>query len=249
MPQSADIHDDEAFRQRLEEEKLAALAEFAAGAGHEINNPIAVICGRVELLLRQETHPERRRDLATIHAQARRVYEMIADLMLFARPPQPTLAKVDLAALLRELSDELQPRCHARGVEFAFLQAGEPLPLVADSSQLLVALRAVSDNALEALPTGGRLEIQTQRTMVPGTATAQAAELARIEIRDDGPGFDEHLRRHLFDPFFSGRAAGRGLGLGLAKCWRIVRMHGGAIHADSQPGQGATFAITLPLSR
>src|SRR5437773_12387659 len=111
MPGPADIRDEALFLARLEEEKLAALAEFAAGAGHEINNPLAVICGRAELLLREETHPERRRDLATIHAQARRIYEMIADLMLFARPPQPALAPVDLDGLLVELARDLEPRC------------------------------------------------------------------------------------------------------------------------------------------
>src|SRR5215510_1003103 len=113
----ADLRDNSSWLARLEAEKLAALVELAAGAGHEINNPLAVICGRVELLLRQETHPERRRDLATIHAQARRVYEMIADLMLFARPPQPVLAPLDVTILLQELVDEMEPRCQACGID------------------------------------------------------------------------------------------------------------------------------------
>src|SRR5213593_1788150 len=145
MPQPAHINDADAWRRALEEEKLAALAEFAAGAGHEINNPLAVICGRAELL-REETHPERRRDLATIHAQARRIYEMIADLMLFARPPQPALAPVDLDGLLVELARDLEPRCREQGVELRRTPIGGPSDLRADYGQLLVALRAVCDN-------------------------------------------------------------------------------------------------------
>ena len=77
------------FDRAVESEKLEALVEFAAGAGHEINNPLTVISGRAQLLLRDETDPERRHALALIVAQAMRIHEMIADLMLFARPPRP----------------------------------------------------------------------------------------------------------------------------------------------------------------
>src|SRR5688572_22062713 len=94
----------------LEREKLEALAEFAAGAGHEMNNPLAVICGRAQLLLDGERDPRRRRELAIIHTQAMRVYEMIADLMLFARPPQPQLSQVDAAEVCRQALDEIAPQ-------------------------------------------------------------------------------------------------------------------------------------------
>lgn len=251
MPQPADFPDEPSWLARLEEEKLAALAEFAAGAGHEINNPLAVICGRAELLLREETHPERRRDLATIHAQARRVYEMIADLMLFARPPQPVFATVDLAALLHDLSAELELRCQERGVKLHLTIEPGAMHLPADRAQLLAALRAICDNALDALQPGGRIEI---RAGLEEPARAGGDLMARIEIRDNGPGFDEGVRRHLFDPFFSGRAAGRGLGLGLSKCWRIVRLHNGSMDVgsmdgESQAGHGARFSLRLPAIR
>ena len=88
------------FERAVEAEKLAALAEFAAGAGHEINNPLTVISGRAESLLRDETDPERRRALALICAQAMRVHEMIADMMLFARPPRPELQQVELIGVI-----------------------------------------------------------------------------------------------------------------------------------------------------
>jgi signal transduction histidine kinase len=247
MSLAADVRDEAFCLARLEEEKLAALAEFAAGAGHEINNPLAVICGRAELLLRQETHPERRRDLATIHAQARRVYEMIADLMLFARPPRPLFAGVDLAALFHELAAELGPRCQEQGVILRIPPEQPPIHLRADRAQLLVALRAICDNALEVLEPGGRIDIRAE--LEEPKVHPDGGLRARIEIHDDGPGFDESIRRHLFDPFFSGRAAGRGLGVGLAKCWRIVRLHDGWIDVESQEGRGATFRVKLPAMR
>ncbi len=97
------------FQETLQQEKLTALAEFAAGAGHEINNPLTVIAGRAQLFLQEETNPERRRALALINAQAMRVYEMIADLRLFARPPQPELQQVALVELVDGLIAELAP--------------------------------------------------------------------------------------------------------------------------------------------
>ncbi|HEY5315229.1 MAG TPA: histidine kinase dimerization/phospho-acceptor domain-containing protein, partial [Pirellulales bacterium] len=98
------------FQETLESEKLESLAEWAAGAGHEINNPLAVITGRAQLLARDEPDPQRRRELAVIRTQAQRVHEMIADLMLFARPPEPELQPCPLAELLEQIVRELQPR-------------------------------------------------------------------------------------------------------------------------------------------
>ena len=112
----------------------------------------------------------------------------------------------------------------------------EGLVVEADPTQLLVALRALCQNAIEAIGARGRVTIASGRTP------------AGVEIRvsDDGPGISSAERRHIFDPFYSARQAGRGLGLGLSKCWRIVASHGGRIAVESRPGEGATFIITLP---
>ena len=105
------------LRDALEAEKLAALAEFAAGAGHEINNPLTVIAGRAQLLLRGEADPERRRDLAVIHAQAMRITEMIADLRLLAAPPELQLQVVDVDALVRDVVQSLRSAAEGRRVD------------------------------------------------------------------------------------------------------------------------------------
>jgi len=223
------------FQRVLEVEKLEAMAEFAAGAGHEINNPLTVISGRAQLLLREETNPERQHALALISAQAMRVYEMIADMMLFARPPKPEFQSVELIPFIDAMIADLLPRC--RRQETVLCRTGEPGPISihADPVQLNVALRAVCQNALEALESGGRIEIVLEQTDTE----------AKIRIQDDGPGIKSEERRHLFDPFYSARQAGRGLGLGLSKAWRIVTQHNGQIEVESQPGQGAAFTIIL----
>jgi hypothetical protein len=227
---------DAAFQHALETAKLEALAEFAAGAGHEINNPLTVISGRAQLLLRDETDPERRHALALISAQAMRVYEMIADMMLFARPPRPELQRIDVGRLIDGLASDLSSRCAAQQTAVCRVgQAGATF-VEADPVQLEVALRAICQNALEALPSGGRLEIDVEPA---------GERQTRIRIRDDGPGFDAEQRQHIFEPFYSAREAGRGLGLGLSKAWRIVTNHGGRIEVESQPGRGATFTIVL----
>ena len=144
------------FQEALEAEKLEAMAEFAAGAGHEINNPLTVIAGRAQLFLREETDPERRRALALMNAQAMRIYEMIADMMLFARPPQPNFALVDAAKIIDETIADLQTA--AAGQETALNRSGQsgPLEIEADAVQLAVAIRALCQNSLEALGHGGQ---------------------------------------------------------------------------------------------
>jgi len=224
------------FADCLQREKLVSMAELAAGAGHEINNPLAVIAGRAQLFLQEEKDPERRRGLALINAQAMRVYEMIADLRLFARPPEPERRSFDLPQLVDRVLEELAPR--AAEQETLLQRTGQPGPLAvnADPAQWAVALKALVTNALEALGGGGQVEIELSRQ--------QAATCVRVS--DDGPGIAPADLPHIFDPFFSARQAGRGLGMGLAKCWRIVTNHGGHIAAESRPGHGATFTIHLP---
>jgi signal transduction histidine kinase len=226
------------FEAALTAAKLDALKEFAYGAGHEINNPLANISTRAQTLLRGETDPERRRLLATINRQAFRAHEMIADLMLFARPPEPQKRPLDLSTLVDTLLADLAPHARDQRTELVRVGANAPAVLPADSNHLAEALRAVLLNALEALGIGGRVEIEIR----------SLDHAFGIIIRDNGPGMNTHQLAHCFDPFFSGREAGRGLGFGLCKAWRIVTLHDGSIEIESQPGRGATVTITLPVA-
>lgn len=224
------------FAEHLEHEKLEALAEFAAGAGHEINNPLATIAGRAQLLLRDEASPDRRRDLATINAQARRAHEMIADMRLFARPPRPEAKHLDLARLAAEVLAEVRPAAEEREIDLTQSGARGPVEAEADPVQLRVVLHALLRNAMEAIGQRGTIEVQL-------AATDDSVEFV---VADDGPGIAPEHRRHLFDPFYSSRQAGRGLGMGLAKCRRIVTQHGGTIVAENGSARGAVLRVVLP---
>lgn len=225
----------------LHREKLASLAEFAAGAGHEMNNPLAVISGRAQLLLAGERDPARRRDLAAIQQQAGRVHEMIADLMLFARPPAPRKEPCDLAVLVERVARELGPSAAERGIQLETRLEARLGPAWVDPNQLIVALRALVENALRAVPRAGRITIRLR--MAPSPAVG-----AELVVADNGPGLAPLVRRHLFDPYFSGYPAGRGLGLGLSKAWRIARLHGGDLTVAPESEPGATFVLSLPAT-
>ncbi len=236
------------FAEQLEIEKLEAMAELAAGAGHEINNPLAVISGRAQLMLRDEQDPGRKRTLASIHAQAHRVHEMISDLMLFGRPPELQARTIDVLQLMEELATELSSVAESRRISITTAAQAQHLWTDADPVQLTVALRAITDNAVEAIGEGGQIHLEGRMVASASDQASRTANGIEITIRDDGPGIAPDVRRHLFDPFFSGRSAGRGLGFGLTKCWRIVTAHGGQVEVNSEPGSGTEFRVTLPAA-
>jgi signal transduction histidine kinase len=225
------------FDAALEQAKLDALKELAYGASHEINNPLANIAARAQTLLRDEADPERRRALEAIHQQALRAHVLISDLMLFARPPRLERQEVNVQQLLQRLQAELTPECRRREVEL-FVSADPALPAIsADPTQLAVALKALLTNALEAVGRSGRIDV---------TAIESSGQL-QMTVHDTGPGIAPAVRPHIFDPFYSGREAGRGLGFGLSKCWRIVTAHSGRVSVGDDDQPGATFVVELPL--
>ena len=201
--------DSELAQQQLWQAKLEALAEFAAGAGHEINNPLAVIINRAQRLLEEESDPRRRRELAAIGAQAYRIRDMIGDTMLFTE-----------TTLEQQIED-----CPA---------------LHADPLQLKIVISSLLQNAAEATGEQGRVRV-TATSVLEGTA-----RFVRLCVIDNGPGLSDIDREHLFDPFYSGRQAGRGLGFGLSKCWRIVDGHGGRIDVSHTPSDETVCTVFWP---
>ena len=230
------------FAERLELAKLDALKELAYGASHEVNNPLANISARAQTLLRGENDPERRRTLLAIHSQALRAHEMISDLMLFARPPELCPSRCDLDALVTAIIEELRDDAAEQQATLRWSPPSNSIAIWADATQLGVAIKALVQNAIEAVEPGGVISVRL--AVDSPDACDTWCELA---VADNGPGLSFHVRQHLFDPFFSGREAGRGLGFGLCKCWRIARQHGGGVHADSRLGQGTTMTLRLPI--
>ncbi|MCA9017829.1 MAG: HAMP domain-containing histidine kinase, partial [Planctomycetaceae bacterium] len=190
-------------------DKLEAMAEFAAGAGHEINNPVATIVGRVQMLLKGETDPERRQSLTTIGGQAYRVRDMIGDAMLFARPPAPRPELLKLQTTIDQVLASLQETISSSGIQIS-VEVSASHSIWADETQWKVVLSNLILNSLNVLEPGGQIRIVAEELNVT------ANQSLHIRVIDDGPGLTEQEREHLFDPFFSARQAGRGLGFGLS---------------------------------
>ena len=234
------------FEDVVEKAKLEALRELAYGASHEINNPLANISTRAQTLLREETDPERRKKIATINSQALRAHEMIAEMMLFAKPPRLDARLTNVDELIQRVAAELAPVAAQQGSEISVNESSPPdceRMILCDSDHMVEAIRAMCQNSLEALVSGGWIELSVTADLQPNN---DGTKWVRIQVADNGPGIPSEIISHIFEPFFSGREAGRGLGFGLSKCWRIVTEHGGHIDLESQPRRGTVFTIHLP---
>ncbi len=220
---------------------LEAMAEFAAGAGHEINNPLGSILGQTQILMKSEPSTDRKQAFETIGAQAWRVRDMIGNSMLFARPPQPQKKNLNLVEVVQQTLEPFHKSATDSGIEIHFATTADVIEVVADRTQLSTLIAQLVRNAIESLrgaDQDGNVSV-TLRDDLPNTV--------ELSVVDDGPGIvSDDVRRHLFNPFYSGRSAGRGLGFGLCLAWQIARMHGGLILQETPENGGAAFHVALP---
>jgi signal transduction histidine kinase len=233
-----------AYRNQLDErdrespsERLDALAEFAAGAGHELNNPLAVIVGRAQLLLAKANDPDTVRSLRAVIGQARRAHRILRDLMYVARPPALRPRPCVPDDIVRSCLRDLQPEADARGLRLVSELDEQSRSVWLDPDPMRHLIDVLTRNALEATPPGGTIRV---------TSRFDGSQLEWV-VRDGGKGIDPRDATHLFDPFFCGRQAGRGLGLGLPRVARFIDQAGGRLQWQSTAEQGTTFRITLPL--
>jgi signal transduction histidine kinase len=228
------------FDRGVAEARLEAMRELAYGAGHEINNPLANIATRAQALLLEEDDPERRRRLSTIVDQSFRARDMIGGLMLFARPPKPRREAADVGAMVAAVIESVRGQAAARGGRLEYSPPPVPQAVFVDRVQVEEAIRVIVVNALESVAVGGRVVLHVTRRPPP------EAGLCEVTVADDGRGMSFEAARRAFDPFYSGREAGRGAGLGLPKAWRLVESSGGTLLIDSRLGQGTRVSILLP---
>ena len=226
------------FDHELRDAKLAGLAEFAAGAGHEINNPLAIISGNAQLLLGKATDPDARKSLLTVIRQTRRIHDILQGTRHFARPPQPSPESVVLARWLPGVLAPLQGEAQGKGLSLTVDLHGldRALAVEADPQHLRQALGHLVQNAIEAAPRGGWVRVGVQ--VYP--------RAVRLTVDDNGPGPTAEHVEHLFDPFFSGRSAGRGRGIGLSIAWRLAQLNGGDVRYTPRPDGATRFTLTVP---
>ena len=219
---------------------MESMAEFAAGAGHEINNPLGSIIGQTQLLLKRTDRADQKQSLETIGSQAWRIRDMIGDTMLFARPPQPEFAECNLAEISGNVVSTLNEKYGDKRRLIEFHPPQQQVPTFADESQISILVSHLVSNACEAV---AELENGNARVSV---SVEHVANYATVIVEDNGPEIPASVRQHMFDPFYSGRQAGRGLGFGLCHSWQIVRMHNGILMQEVL-STGNRFVVVLPL--
>ena len=236
-----DVTDERALQLQLAQaERLAAVGQMLSGVAHELNNPLTTIIGLSELLQSAEVPEQVQADLQRIYRQARRSSRIVQSLLTFARQSRVQLAEVDVNTVLTQTLDFMRPQFESHRIRVV-PELDPSLPhTLADAGQLQQVFLNLFANALQAMS-------QTHRQGTLRLSSCATPTHIRVAVRDDGPGIPPELLRRVFDPFFTTKAVGEGTGMGLSICYGIVREHGGRIWAESDPGQGATFYVELPI--
>jgi two-component system, NtrC family, sensor kinase len=226
--------------QLLHADRLASIGMLAAGAAHELNEPIGNILGFVQLVQKCPGLPRAaKRDLSKIESASLQAREIIRNLLVFARQTTPTKRRVNLNRIVEEGLLFLKARC-TRQATFLVCRLAPRLPeITADPVQLNQVLFNLVVNALQAMESGGRITIETR-------CLSKAISLV---VADTGCGMSQNTLDQIFIPFFTTKQVGQGTGLGLPVVHGIVTSHGGSIKVNSRLGRGTRFVIRLPLER
>lgn len=219
-------------------DRLATIGQLAAGVAHEINEPLANILGFAQLARKASGIPQQAgADLDKIVTNCLHTREVIQKLLTFAHQMPPAMAALDLNQIVNDGLYFLESRCAKAGIELV-RDLDVELPLIrADATQLHQVLVNLVVNAIQAMPSGGKLTIRT----------GQDAGRVRLVVSDTGVGMSDEVKQNIFTPFFTTKDVDEGTGLGLAVVHGIVTAHGGSIRVESSPGRGATFEVGLPI--
>ncbi|MGA2092989.1 MAG: HDOD domain-containing protein [Sedimentisphaerales bacterium] len=215
------------------------LAEMAAGAAHELNNPLSVIKGRAQLLASVETDANKKQTLELIEENAGEISAIIDDLMSYANPQTPKVKQTTVRQIINEAVDLAGIKTNLDGSDIKIDVSPETPKANVDSAQLAIALSNIICNAVEADDTRGNpVTIKASSNGTNGGVI--------IEVSDSGRGMDEETLAKATQPFFSNKPAGRKRGMGLAHAHRLIQINNGSLEITSQQGKGTTVTVTLP---
>jgi putative nucleotidyltransferase with HDIG domain len=218
---------------------LEALAEMAAGAAHELNNPLSVISGIAQLLAETETDPKKRQLLKQVQENTTEISQIIDELMSFAAPPAPRPKQTNIRQILDEAIELTKQKHNLERLDVQIETNKAVENVFADSAQMASAIANILCNSLESYPEQvGAIRITTNGD--------QSGDFVRVRIIDFGCGMDRETLQKAVMPFFSAKPAGRRRGMGLARAARLIQLNNGSVNITSQPGVGTTVTISLP---
>lgn len=224
--------------QLVQTEKLASLGQLVGGAAHELNNPLTAMLGYSELLATTQLTAEQRSLAEKISQQAQRIRALVGSLLSFAKQVPSSKSALDVNVILETALKLCQPQVQAASVRISVALENSIPPVRGDANQLLQVFSHIINNAAHAMSDkkGGLLTV----------TTAKRAQSVTIQFADSGPGMDDPAR--VFDPFYTTRPVGQGIGLGLSMCYGIIQEHGGKISCRNREEGGASFLIELPIA-
>jgi signal transduction histidine kinase len=223
------------------QEKLATLGTLATGIAHEIRNPLTSLKARLYTLEKHlQIVPTARKDTDIISAEISRLERIVQDVLSFARPADPKLETIAADTLLREVQGLMSPNLESREVQLV-VESSPELFIRADSGHLKQVIINLVRNAAEAIDGAGTVTLRTRAARAP--LGGRETDAVILEVSDTGKGIPPEVEKRLFDPFFSTKETGTGLGLPLAAS--IVEKHGGLIQYQTRPGHGTTFGVVL----
>jgi two-component system, cell cycle sensor histidine kinase and response regulator CckA len=222
-------------------EKLAALGTLSAGIAHEMNNPLGIMTARIEVMLldaeQQQLPAQVLEDLQVLHRASQRVARIAAGLRSFARQSAGDPTPIDLNTIVDEALLLMQKPFGAENIRVVATLDRTLPPLLGDPNALHQVLMNLLTNAREAMAGGGEIRIETTR--------AERPDWIRLRVADTGPGIPPDEITKIFDPFYTTKRTGTGLGLSVT--YGIIREHGGTVEVTSQPGAGTTFTLEFPV--
>ena len=239
---------EDQFRQA---QKMEAVGRLAGGVAHDFNNLLMVISGYAEVMLAglEAEHPLRSKALA-IQQASERATTLTRQLLAFSRKQMLELKVVDVNSIVQDIERLLRPLI-GENVMFTTSLAPDAAHTRADAGQLEQVLMNLVVNAKDAMPSGGKLTLQTQNIVVDenhrrGQTFIHPGAYVMLSVSDTGMGMDKETQSRIFEPFFTTKEKGKGTGLGLSTVYGIVKQSGGYVMVQSEMGRGSTFHIYLP---
>jgi two-component system, cell cycle sensor histidine kinase and response regulator CckA len=233
--------------------KMESIGTLAGGIAHDFNNILTAIIGYGNLALMDMPEKDPRRgNIQCMLDGTDRAVHLTKDLLQFSRKQPGEKKPVNLNEIVEKIEKFLK-KVIREDIEYTTRRLAEPIPVLADSHQLEQVLMNLATNARDAMPDGGSLTVTTEQiTIDEGFVAAHGfgkpGAYALVTVTDTGQGISGELQQRIFDPFFTTKEVGKGTGLGLAVVYGIIKQHDGFINVYSEPGNGTTFRIYLPLS-
>jgi len=227
-------------KQMAQAEKLASIGQLSAGVAHEINNPLGIILGYTQLLIKNKSSEEEKYDdLKTIEKNVKNCKAIVEDLLSFARGSEAKKEVARIRAIIADVVHFMRQHSDLDNIQIITEYDPRVPPMELDDKKMKQVFLNLLMNAKHAIDQNGTIHVTTRLN--------QAGDQLAIMVTDTGHGIRKKNLSRIFDPFFTTKPTGEGTGLGLSVSYGIIKNHGGDIAVESEEGQGSTFTIRLPV--